>query len=316
MEGINLLQFLPFVLGGIALLIAIALIAIGVSNANQKDPLAERLAEYGSQQEVVANLEEIEMSIPFTQRVLIPLLQQIAKFTTQFAPQQALERTQRMLDLAGNPSGLTPSVFWAMRLLGMLGLSVMMILLFSRKSAIYLIAGGVGGAVLGFMMPQMWLSSKITRRQQAIIKALPDALDLMSIAVEAGLGFDQAMAQVYEKWDNELALAFGRVIREIQLGKTRREALRSMAESMDVPDVTSFTAAIIQADQLGVSISRVLKIQADQMRVKRRQRAQEKAQQAPIKMMIPLVILIFPSIWLVILGPAAVQLYKSFFGGG
>jgi tight adherence protein C len=159
----------------------------------------------------------------------------------------------------------------------------------------------------------MWLSSKVTRRQQAVIRALPDALDLMSIAVEAGLGFDQAMTQVSTKWDNELSLAFGRVIREIQLGKSRREALRSMAESIDVADVTSFTAAIIQADQLGVSIARVLKIQADQMRIKRRQRAQEKAQQAPIKMMIPLVTLIFPSIWLVILGPAAVSLFKNFF---
>jgi tight adherence protein C len=313
MAAFSLLQWLPFILGGIAILVAIGLIAVGVTNANQADPLLDRLAEYGAQEEVMENLEAIEMSIPFSQRVLLPLMQQVAKITTSFTPQQALERTQRMLDLAGNPSGLTPSVMWTMRFISLIGVAGLMILTFARRSPTMLVLGGVVGAVIGFMLPQMWLSSRVTRRQQAVIRALPDALDLMSIAVEAGLGFDQAMTQVSTKWDNELALAFGRVIREIQLGKTRREALHSMADSVDVPDVTSFTAAIIQADQLGVSIARVLKIQADQMRIKRRQRAQEKAQQAPIKMMIPLVTLIFPSIWLVILGPAAVNLFKTFF---
>jgi tight adherence protein C len=313
MAGINLIQWLPFILGGIAILVAIGLIAVGVSNSNQSDPLVDRLATYGAQEEVAENLESIEMSIPFSQRVLLPFMQQVAKLTTSFTPQQALERTQRMLDLAGNPSGLTPSVMWTMRFISLIGLAGLMLLMFARRTPTMLLLGGVGGAVVGFMLPQMWLSSRVTRRQQSVIRALPDALDLMSIAVEAGLGFDQAMTQVSTKWDNELALAFGRVIREIQLGKTRREALRAMSDSIDVPDVTSFTAAIIQADQLGVSIARVLKIQADQMRIKRRQRAQEKAQQAPIKMMIPLVGLIFPSIWLVILGPAAVQLFKSFF---
>jgi tight adherence protein C len=165
-------------------------------------------------------------------------------------------------------------------------------------------------------MPQMWLSSQISRRQAGIVKALPDALDLMSICVEAGLGFDQAMGKVYDRWDNELALAFGRVLREIALGKTRRDALKAIDESMGVSDVTTFISAIIQADQLGVSISKVLKIQSEQMRIKRRQRAQEKAQQAPIKMMIPMVLLIFPSIWLVLLGPAGVQVFKQFFLGG
>jgi tight adherence protein C len=157
----------------------------------------------------------------------------------------------------------------------------------------------------------MWLGSKITRRQQAILKALPDALDLMSICVSAGLGFDQAMGKVYEKWENDLAVAFGRVLREIQLGKLRREALKDMTERMDVPDVTAFTAAVIQADQLGVSMTKILRVQSDQMRVKRRQRAQEKAHQAPVKMMIPMVLLIFPSLWIVLLGPAIIFMLGS-----
>jgi tight adherence protein C len=169
----------------------------------------------------------------------------------------------------------------------------------------------VGGAALGYFFPVLWIRSKIRRRQDGIIKALPDALDLLTICVEAGLGFDQAMGKVYEKWDNDLSVAFGRVLREIQLGKIRREALRDMADRMGVPDVTSFTAAVIQADQLGVSMTKILRVQSDQMRVKRRQRAQEKAHQAPIKMMIPMVLLIFPSLWIVLLGPAIIFLLTS-----
>jgi tight adherence protein C len=159
--------------------------------------------------------------------------------------------------------------------------------------------------------PVLWIRSKISKRQDSIVKALPDALDLLAICVEAGLGFDQAMGKVYEKWDNDLAVAFGRVLREIQLGKLRREALKDMSDRMDVPDVTSFTAAVIQADQLGVSMTKILRVQSDQMRVKRRQRAQEKAHQAPVKMMIPMVLLIFPSLWIVLLGPAVVFLLES-----
>ncbi|MCD4686387.1 MAG: type II secretion system F family protein, partial [Anaerolineae bacterium] len=129
--------------------------------------------------------------------------------------------------------------------------------------------------------------------------------------VEAGLGFEQAMGKVYEKWDNDLAIAFGRVLQEIQLGKRRSEALRDMSRRMGVADITSFIAALIQAEQLGVSVAKILRIQSDQMRVKRRQRAQEKAQQAPVKMVIPMVLLIFPSIWIVLLGPSVIILMDS-----
>lgn len=304
------------VLGLVALFVVIALLIVGLRNADEdSDPLAERLSEYGGAAEIAANLEEIEMSVPFTERVLMPVAQGMARFTTQFTPAETLEKTQKQLDLAGNPKGLTPSVMWVLRLGAMFGLSFLLFLVFvvTNQRTLFVILGVVGGALFGFFMPQMWLSSKITRRQQDVVRSLPDALDLMSICVNAGLGFDQAMAKVYEKWDNELALAFGRVIQEIRLGKTRRDALRSMDASLGVADVTTFIGAIIQADQLGVSISKILNIQADQMRIKRRQRAQEKAQQAPVKMMIPMVMFIFPSIWIVLLGPAAVQLFKTFF---
>jgi len=304
--------YIPFILLGVGVLIALGLVAVGVSNANQSDPLAERLSEYASQNEAVANLEDIEMSVPFSQRVLLPIMQQIAKLTTAFTPQQRLEKAAQDLEVAGNPRGLTPQVFYAIRFVALLVMAGLMPMILTPYGTMWVIIGALGGAGIGYMMPQMYITSIANRRQEAVIKALPDALDLMSICVEAGLGFDQAMGKVFEKWDNELALGFGRVLREITLGKTRRDALKALDESVRVSDLTTFCSAIIQADQLGVSISKVLKIQSEQMRIKRRQRAQEKAQQAPIKMMIPMVLLIFPAIWLVLLGPAAVQGFKAF----
>ncbi len=308
-----IVQYVPFVLLGLIVLIAIGLVAVGVSNQSQADPLAERLSEYAGQAEAVANLEDIEMSVPFSQRVILPIMKQVAKLTTAFTPQQRLDSAAKDLELAGNPRGLTPPVFYAMRFVVMIVMAILMPIILTPYGTVVVIFGTLGGAVIGYMLPQMWISSLISRRQEAVIKALPDALDLMTICVEAGLGFDQAMGKVFEKWDNELALGFGRVLREIQLGKSRRDALKALDESVGVSDLTTFCSAIIQADQLGVSISKVLKIQSEQMRIKRRQRAQEKAQQAPIKMMIPMVLLIFPAIWLVLLGPAGVQAFKQFF---
>ena len=144
---------------------------------------------------------------------------------------------------------------------------------------------------------------------------MPDALDLLTICVEAGLGFDAAMKKVNEKWDNELSLAFGRTLQEMQLGKLRRDALRDMSDRMGVAEMQSFVAAIIQSEQLGVSMAKVLRIQADDMRVRRRQRAEEEAQKAPIKMLFPMALLIFPTIMILLLGPAALLLLRSALGG-
>jgi tight adherence protein C len=165
--------------------------------------------------------------------------------------------------------------------------------------------------ILGYFFPDLWIKSKIDSRQKQVRKALPDALDLLTICVEAGLGFDAAMSKVNEKWDNELSLAFGRVIREIQLGKLRREALRDMADRLGLPELTSFVAAVIQSEMLGVSMAKVLRIQSDQMRMKRRQHAEEEAHKAPIKMIFPMGIFIFPSLLIVLLTPAALRLMGS-----
>ena len=164
-------------------------------------------------------------------------------------------------------------------------------------------------------MPVLSLGRKIKSRQENIIKSLPDALDLLTICVEAGLGFDAALGRVAEKWDDALSVAFMRVLQEIQLGKLRREALRDMSDNMDVRDVGTFVAAIIQADQLGVSIAKVLRIQSDQMRVRRRQRAEELARQAGIKMLPAIAFLIFPAIFIVLLGPSVITLMTMDVGG-
>lgn len=143
---------------------------------------------------------------------------------------------------------------------------------------------------------------------------MPDALDLLTICVEAGLGFDAAMAKVSEKWETQLSMAFARVIQEIQLGKVRKEAMRDMADRIGISEMTSFVAAVIQSEQLGVSLSKVLRIQADQMRIRRRQLAEEEAHKAPIKMLIPMAGLIFPSLMIVLLTPAGLRLFRSALG--
>ncbi len=320
-----------WVIGGIAVLVvATILVIVGLRSPKDSDPLHTRLAEFSTRERPLT-LEEIELAQPFSERVLLPNIRRLGQFASRFTPQASLESVQHKLDLAGNPRGLDPTIFWALRIVATVGLGgfILLITFLAPPSSLLSIRTGtikalgmaLGGSLLGFFLPVMLLSSRIKRRQNLIIKAMPDALDLLTVCVEAGLGFDQAMAKVAEKWENELSLAFERVIQEVRLGKLRREALRDMADRMDIPDMTSFVAAIIQADQLGVSIGKVLRIQSDQMRIKRRQRAEKKAHEAPVKMLIPMVFLIFPSIYIVLLGPAALILLNSpainaVFGGG
>jgi tight adherence protein C len=163
-----------------------------------------------------------------------------------------------------------------------------------------------------FSLPDFWLSRQIAQRQTAIVNALPDALDLLVIANDAGLSFEMAMQEITNKWDNELAQEFGRVLSDIRMGQPRRDALTSLADRTGVADIISFVSAVIQAESMGVSIGRVLSVQAEELRVRRRQRAQERANQAPVKMMIPLVFLIFPAIFAVLLGPAVPELMRAF----
>jgi tight adherence protein C len=315
MTSLQTIGTLIIILAGVGLLGG--LIYVGIKDNSDQDPLQARLAEYADR-EMPTSLEELEMSLSFRDRVVVPMFRALANLAARFTPEQQIESTRKQLELAGKAQTSDPRTFFGTRIMLtvlMGGLGFFLFFIITKQSPLNAILLTAVFTAIGYFLPAMQLSSQIKRRQNNILRALPDALDLLTICVEAGLGFDAAMGKVYEKWDNELATAFGRVLQEIQLGKMRRDALRSMAQSMEVDDVTSFTAAIIQADQLGVSIAKILRIQSDQMRVKRRQRAQEKAQQAPVKMLIPMVFLIFPSIWIVLLGPALVQLKNTNLSG-
>ena len=303
------------IFGAVLLLIALAVILVSRRSAAgaDDDPLQARLAEF-IQRGDVTSLEEIELSQPFSERVIIPIVRRLGEFSARFTPQKAIQDTARRLELAGNPWPIDAATFLAIRfilavvLAGFL-IAVVLISPPSNPSDNFMYIGGA--AFAGFFLPHLMLSSKITRRQNEIRKAMPDALDLLTICVEAGLGFDAAMSKVSQKWENQLSLAFARTIREVQLGKVRRDALKDMSDRLGIPEMTSFVAAIIQSEQLGVSMAKVLRIQSDQMRVKRRQRAEEEAHKAPIKMIIPMALLIFPSIMIIILTPAALQIMNS-----
>lgn len=309
----------PIILISIAVVVIVAfvLVLVGFRSPEAKDPLQTRLAEFGSRDKPVT-LQEIEMSQPFVERVIMPVIRQAGQLASRFTPEAALQDTQHQLDLAGNPGNLGSREFMALRIGGAVLLGVAMLIVFAAAPQknwprdTLIILGSIAG---GYYLPQLWLASRAERRKDEATKSLPDCLDLLTICVEAGLGFDAAMGKISEKWDDELSLAFGRVLQEIRLGKTRREALRDMAARFEVNDITSFVAAVLQAEQLGVSMGKILRIQSDQMRIKRRQRAEYKAHQAPIKMLFPMALFIFPTIWIVLLGPAGLLLKNSALNG-
>jgi tight adherence protein C len=312
---------LPVILVGAFIIIGAAvLVYIGIRNPRSTDDsqLQSRLEEFSQKGEAV-NLEKIELAQPFQERVIFPIARKLGEIAIRFTPQNALQDISHKLELAGSPARLDPTLLLAGQFIAMVIFAGLIVLVFSvgqtRLPAGQLVLIALAFGLLGFFFPQLWLTSKINRRQKDIRRAMPDALDLLTICVEAGLGFDAAMSKVSEKWQTELSLAFARVIQEIQLGKLRREALRDMADRIGISEMTSFVAAVIQSESLGVSLAKVLRIQSDQMRVRRRQLAEEEAHKAPIKMLLPMGLLIFPSLMIVLLTPAALKLVSSSLGG-
>jgi tight adherence protein C len=298
----------------VAVIVAAILIYVGSRVPRQdEDPLEARLAEFSQRGENVT-LEQIEMSQSFQERVIYPILRQFGELAARFTPQNAIQDINQKLERSGKAGWIDASMFLALRFVaaGIFGGLALLVFTVSavKQPLSTAILYSLIALVLGFFFPQLWLDEQIKKRQQEVQKALPDALDLLTICVEAGLGFDAAMSNVAQKWDNELSLAFARCIRETQLGKIRRDALRDMADRIDLSDLTSFVAAVVQSEQLGVSMAKILRIQSDQMRMRRRQIAEEKAQQAPIKMLLPMVGFIFPSIFIVLLTPAALRIMK------
>ena len=298
---------------GVVVLGGFGAVIFFVIRSQRPDAIAERLNQFTERE---MSLEEMELQQPFYQRVIVPIFMSVLTILGKYGAKQSSERLKTNLQMAGNPGGITPTMFVGLRMGLALVLGLIITLVTSRTMPITqaLMYSSIG-FVMGYMLPVMWLGRKITGRKHSIQKALPDALDLLCISVEAGLAFDLALQRVTQKWDDELSREFKRVLSDVRLGRTRREALRDLALRTGVEDVQTFTAAVIQADQLGVSMSKILRLQSDQMRVRRRQRAETLAQQAPIKMLFPMIFLIFPALFVVILGPAVPKLMDAFGGG-
>lgn len=290
------------ILLGVVVVLGVGLVLVGLQQNRQPDAIGDRLTQFTERS---LSLEEMELQQPFSQRVIAPIMRTLLTALGKNTPQKSMERLRVNLQQAGNPGNITPQMFFGMRVVLALVLGSLITLVTFRSmeltQALMYSAVGFG---LGYMLPIIWLGRQITGRKKSITKSLPDALDLLTISVEAGLAFDLALQRVTQKWDDELSREFKRVLSDVRLGRTRREALKDLAQRTGVEDIQTFTAAIIQADQLGVSMSKILKLQSDQMRVRRRQRAEEEAQKAPIKMLFPMVFLIFPALFVVILGPA------------
>ena len=259
-------------------------------------------------------LEEVELSEPFSERVVRPALTTLLQTLGRLTPQRNLQDLQHRLEVAGRPFGWTVVSFLGLRLLSavLLAALVLLLLFFSDLplGRRLLLTAAVGA--LGYFLPILWLNWYTRRRQSALVRALPDGLDMLNICVGAGLGFDAALTKVGEQWSTPLSEEFNRVVAEIRLGKTRRQALVDLARRTEVSEIENFVATIVQADQLGVSIARVLRTQAEQMRIFRRQRAEEQARQATIKLLFPLVFMIFPALLAVLLGPAIPQIVETF----
>lgn len=269
--------------------------------------LEERLRGYDGP----LSLEE-ELRVPFADRVVKPLLARAGRLLASRTPERTRQALQLKLNLAGRPGGLTVSEFQTIRYAATVVLfGLGMLLGVAAHNPMFLAIGAAGGGGLGFFMPVLWLKQKSDGRRREIRLALPDAMDLLTITVEAGLSFDGAMARLVDKYKNGLTAEFDQVLREVRLGRPRLDALDDMGIRCGVDDLHNFVQAVIQSEQMGVGIAKILRLQSDEIRRKRRQRAQEKAAQASLKMMFPMVGCIFPSIWIVLLGPAILMLLNA-----
>jgi tight adherence protein C len=293
---------------------AILFIVLGLAGSTPVDPVQARLTQLGTMQ--AKNLEELELSQPFIERTLRPLANRLSARVSGMASASFSDRTEKRLALAGNPGDLRVADWLGIKAIGAILGAILFFFLF-------FIVGLMGfppligmlmsliGAIFGYTIPEFWLGGRVKKRQKAILLMIPDALDLLTISVRAGLGFDAALGKVVEKLHGPLTEEFRRALAEVRVGKARRDALRDIVPRTEVTPLTNFIGAIIQAEQLGVSISKVLQVQSEQLRIERRQRAEEQAAKAPIKMLFPLVGCIFPSLFIVILGPAIILIMQN-----
>lgn len=306
---------------GLAALAALSVVAIiyGLTASAAPKPgelLEARLAQFTESGRMPATLAEVEMSLPFFERVLRPALDKFGNMLNRRAQAGSQQVLQERLNMAGRPWGLTPSGFVAIRLLSV-------VLCFAACTGLTILAqlqmpmtllGPIGGLVLGYLLPQLMVSRRIKKRQKEILVAMPSALDLLTISVEAGLSFDAALSRVAEKYHNALTQEITQVLNEVRLGRPRLEAIDDMAKRCKIDELSNFVQAVIQSEQLGVGIANVLRIQSEEIRRRRRQRAEEQGQKAPLKMLFPMVGCIFPTLFIVLLGPAIIEVAHEFAG--
>ncbi|HEV8597074.1 MAG TPA: type II secretion system F family protein [Candidatus Dormibacteraeota bacterium] len=292
--------------------IGVLMIFIGLArtpSSNTAINVQQRLAAYGGEKPL--SIEEIELQRPFSERVLRPAIERLGSLLSRSTPQKARQDLLNKLELAGRPGNLTPEDFAAVRLVAAAVLAAVGLLVgLLMGNPVYLVISLVAATILGYYLPVIWLKQKVDGRRSEVQKGLPDALDLLVICVDAGLGFDAALARVTDKYKNALSELLSKALREVSLGRPRLEALDEMGRNSGVEDLHNFIQAVIQSEQFGTGIGKILRIQADEMRRKRRQRAQERGAQATLKMMLPMVGCIFPTLWIVLLGPAVLILMQ------
>jgi tight adherence protein C len=257
-----------------------------------------------------------ELESPFADRVLFPLLARTQGLGRRLTPADANDRIREKLEQAGNPAGWTVDRVMAGKVVGFaVGLVVALSLtLLMGLSFVMTLVFVVGASVAGYMAPNMYLYQKSHDRAETMQRALPDAIDLLTISVESGLGFDAAIAQVARNTDGPLSEEFARMLQEMQIGRGRAAALRSVGERSHLPDIRSFVGAMVQADAFGIPVGQVLRVQSKEIRLKRRQWAEEAAQKVPVKILVPLIFCILPCLFIAVLGPAGISIMNSFNG--
>jgi tight adherence protein C len=300
-----------FVLGVGLVLLAIVLLGSAFSSSGTSG-VTRSLAVLEAMTNAPTELNR-ELDKPFEERVLRPLQQKATAIGRRISGADTAERIRRKLDIAGNPPGWTVDRVLSGKVIGaVVGLVagiVFSLMLGSMTTKLVVIALVT---VAGFFAPNLYLYQRSYERSARLLKDLPDAIDLLTISVESGLGFDAAVQQVARNTEGPLAEEFSRVLREMQIGQGRGEALRALGERTNVGDVRTFVGAMVQADSFGIPIAQVLRVQSAEMRVKRRQRAEEKAQQVPVKITIPLIFCILPTLFIAVMGPAVLSIMDSF----
>jgi tight adherence protein C len=299
---------LLFIMGVLLVLAAIVLVALAVGKP-QPQGMHRSLAVLEAMSTAPTELTQ-ELDRPFAERVLAPLQARSLGLGKRVTGRDATERIRHKLDLAGNPAGWDADRVIASKVIGaVVGLVIGFLVTLLLGAGLPMQVLGLGaGLAVGFMAPNLYLYQLGYDRAATMQRELPDAIDLMTISVESGLGFDAAVQQVATNTEGPLADEFARVLREMQIGSSRSDALRHLANRTTVPEVTTFVSAMVQADSFGIPIAQVLRVQSGEIRVKRRQRAEQKAQQVPVKITIPLIFTILPCLFVSVMGPAVISI--------